>query len=383
MDEEAKKILDEIKEELKEDLKQGVTKEVYEKVKKELPLRKDIFGGDNAKSQKKEEKKRAAEFIKALKARDGAQAKALTEPERKAMNEGTDADGGYIVPEYFSNEIIRVANDYGVVRRNARHWPMKSQIQRVPSASGVTVYRVNESAAITSSKATLSETVLTAKKLAALIPVSNELLQDADPDVVDVLIMLAAEAFAGKEDEWGLKGLSSGEGIFQTSGVTGVTLATGETGFADADADDLLDMQNELKSKAVAGAKYVMSLSVLNLFRKLKDSNGQYIVQSPVGSPVTTLWNLPVELSDAMPAASDTAAATKFAALGNFNYMLFGDRKTITMSISEDATVTDTDGSTTLNLFEQDMSAVRFIERIDIQLAEAANAFAHLTTAAT
>jgi len=381
MDEEAKKILDDIKEELKN----GITKEVFEKVKNELPLRKDIFGGDkDTKTEDLDDKKRASEFVKAIKNKDGARAKALTEVERKAMSEGTDADGGFIVPEYFSNEIIRVANDYGVVRRLARHWPMKSLTQHVPSASGVTAYRISENTKATSSKATLSEVVLTAQKLAALIPISNELLEDADPDLVNLLTILAAEALAGKEDEWGLKGLAATEGIFQGSDVTGVTMGSTKDAFTDATADDLLDMQNELKSKAVGGARYVMHHTVLNIFRKLKSTlSGDYIVQQPAGSGITTLWTLPVELSDALPAASDSAASTKFVALSNFNYMLFGDRKQITMSISDEATVTDTDGTTALNLFEQDMSAVKFVERIDIKLAEQANAYAWLKTAAS
>lgn len=97
-----------------------------------------------------------------------------------------------------------------------------------------------------------------------------------------------------------------------------------------------------------------------------------------------TLWNFPVEFSSIMPKTTDgSQAGTKFLTLANFDYMMFGDRKQVTVEISKDATVTDTDGSTAINLFEQDMSAVRVIERVDIQLAEADKAFAVLKTAAS
>ena len=69
--------------------------------------------------------------------------------------------------------------------------------------------------------------------------------------------------------------------------------------------------------------------------------------------------------------------------MANLDYMLFADKKEYELKISQEATITDTDGSTLINLFEQDMSAVRVIERVDIALAEAAKAFAVLKTAAS
>jgi hypothetical protein len=62
--------------------------------------------------------------------------------------------------------------------------------------------------------------------------------------------------------------------------------------------------------------------------------------------------------------------------------MLFADKKEYELKISQEATIKDVDGTTPINLFEQDMSAIRVIERIDIALAEAAKAFAVLKTAA-
>lgn len=366
------------------EIKDGLTKEVVDQLKAELPLRKDIFGSeaDEAKAQKLDEQTKAAEFFKAVFHQDRARAKELGQ--RKGQNETTDADGGFLVPEYVSNEIITVANNYGIVRKLARHIPMSSHILRVPSASGVTVYRISEGAKITSSKATISRTTLTAKKLAALIPVTNELLDDSNPDIVSLLTTLAGEAFAAKEDEWGLAGLDTGEGVFQSTGVTGVTMGAGKDAFSDVTLEDLLNMQGELKSGALSGAKYVMNHTVLNLLRTLKETTtGGYLLGPAYMATQPALWNLPYETTDALPGVGDSAAATKFIALVNFAYMMFGDRKSLTMEISNDATVTDTDGTTVINSFEQDMSVIRFIERIDIQLAAQADAFAWLKTAAS
>src|SRR5699024_6517081 len=119
-------VVEEIKSSVTENVKEqmqastpAITEEVFKRLKEELPNRKGIFGGENHQSDTaealKEGKEKSAEYIKAVFNRDSAQVKALSE--------GTAADGGYLVPETFSSEIIRIAPNYGVVRRLARNYP--------------------------------------------------------------------------------------------------------------------------------------------------------------------------------------------------------------------------------------------------------------------
>src|SRR4051794_6911890 len=110
LQEELKPVVEEIKTSVAESVKTevaavtpAVTEEVFKRLKDELPHRKDIFGSNNGDSEKKtiqEGKEKAAEMLKAQFRKDGAQVKALSE--------GTAADGGYLVPEIFSSEIIRI-----------------------------------------------------------------------------------------------------------------------------------------------------------------------------------------------------------------------------------------------------------------------------------
>jgi HK97 family phage major capsid protein len=368
MNEDTKKVL--------EELKSGITQEVITELKNNVPLRKDILGGDNAKSELKEAKERTAEYLRAKYIGDSAKAKAL----------GLTSTGGVeLVPEYFSSEVIRLAPQYGVVRRYARNVPMQGLTQKIPTASSVTAYRVGHGAAATSSAPTTGRVTLTAEKVVALIPVENELLKDANVDTIDLLTRLAAEAIAKKEDIWGLKGEGAGEGIFQNTNVPVVTMASTMNTYAEATFDDLLDVMNALNEDALANAKWLMSFSVFNALRKIKaGTTGEYIMQPPSGGQPATIWNIPVIFSSNMPKTSDvTQASQKFVALANMDFMLFGDRKEYSIEISREATVTDTDGSTPINLFEQDMSAVKVMERVDIELAEADKAFAVLKTAAS
>ncbi len=75
-------------------------------------------------------------------------------------------------------------------------------------------------------------------------------------------------------------------------------------------------------------------------------------------------------------------AGNQFLAEGDLSYMLFADKKELERKFSQKATITDTDATTLINLFHQDMSAVRVIDRVEIALAEAAKPFAALKTAA-
>lgn len=377
MNEELQPIVDDIK----TSVTKAVTEEVYQKLKDELPQRKDVFGGDNTNAKEQlEGKEKAAAFIKAKFIGDQAQVKALSE--------GTATEGNELVPEVFSNEIIRVIPNYGVVRRLARNFDVSGAgyITHLPTVGSVTAYRVGEGAAITSSQPSTGQLNITIKKLAALVPMNNELLKDANVNTVDIIATLTGEALANKEDVWGLLGLASGEGIFQTSGVPAKTLASTHTTYASVTFDDLLDTLGLLDESALAGARWIMSFSVFNALRKLKNTSGtnSYILQEPGDGRPATIWNIPVEFSRVMPKTTDASQAGKnFIALANMDYMLFADKREYTLDISREASMTDTDGSTPLNLFEQDMSAVRVIERIDVELAEPTKAFAVVKTAAS
>lgn len=395
MDPKLKEQLDPVVEDIKATVKQSVeeqmtasteaiTKEVFERLKEELPKRKGIFGGDDhpadEKQAVKEQKERTADFIKAWHAQDMSQVKALSE--------GTASDGGYLVPEIFSNEIIRIAPNYGVVRNQARRYAVSGEgyKTKLPTVGNVSVSRVGEKAKIPSSQPTTGQTGIQIKKVAGLVPMSNELLKDANVDTVNILSMLFGEAFAKYEDEWGFKGFGAGEGIFQNSNVPVVTLGSGDTTYGTTNEDDLLDMLDQIDEGALPGAKWYMSFSVFNGFRRLEDSTGRKIIQEAVGDRPTSIWDVPVQFVRVLPRRTDAANTqddNKFMALANLDYMLFADKNEYELKISQEATITDVDGSTPINLFEQDMSAVRVIERVDIALAEAAKAFVVLKTAAS
>lgn len=382
MNDETKQVVDEIKSSVIETVTPAVTEDVVKRLKEELPLRKDLFGAGNSADAELKEQKDAA--VEALKKIGNGQIKALTA--------GGSTSGTELVPTYVTGEIVRVAEQNGLVRRYARKIPMQGNKVNFPTADSVTAYRVNEGSKITSSEPTTGTLPLSSKTVGVIIPFSRKLLQNATVSTVDMLNMLAGQALAKLEDQWGLLGLTAGEGVLQHASVPGVTLGSGDTTYAKATPEDLLDVIDKVDDNVILNPqnslRWVLSLSMLNAFRKQRAAVGAdlqgFLFQGFAGSTPATMWDIPYSLSPIMPKTTDGSQNNKkFMGLVDFANIYFGDDQTYSLEISEQATITDTDGNTLINLFEQNMVAIKVTGEIDIQLANPDKAFAYLKTSNT
>lgn len=331
-------------------------------------------------------KEKSALFVKAVYAKDEV---ALSE--MKAMNEGTGSAGGFIVPEEFAAEVNKVVEDFGLVAKLARKFPMSSDTLNVPRlASSVTISYPGEATAGTGSQPVFEQVQLLAKTAVGLTPMSNELLADANVSVVDLLIELFAEALAGDLDSQGLAGTGSPfTGILSDTGVTVVQPANGTSNstFALASTpDNARDLIAGVKPWSLQGAAFIMHRSVWALFQKAKASTGgDYFISAanPVlagqtqGFPTAmagTMWGYPVYLSDKMP--TTTAVSTKYVIFGNLKHLYVGLRQEMEFSVSNTAVVGG------VSLYETNMSAVRVVSRRAVAVG-LPSAFAVLKTSAS
>ena len=262
---------------------------------------------------------------------------------------------------------------------------MPGKILNFPTLGSVTAQRSDEAAAIPASALSTGQITLTAKKVTAMVIMSSEIMEDANIDVMGEVAKLGGEAIAGKEDTWAFLGISSGEGIFQNASVPVYTLGSGDITYAKTDFDDLAGALALVNDNVVDNVIWVGSFSLFNQLRTVKDAtSGQYIFQNPGNNMPRTIWDRPYFLSTVMPKTSDeTQADVPFLAAYDPRYLFIGDRRQISVEFSKEATVTSSDGSTAVNLWQQDMVAMKITERIDIQLAQADQAFVRLETAAS
>lgn len=106
----------------------------------------------------------------------------------KALSEGTDAAGGFIVPEELSREILALIQANSVTIGDMQTVPMASDELRLPKlTSGATARWIGESTTITGADIAFGRTTMSAKKVAALMTASTELLEDAPVSVATII----------------------------------------------------------------------------------------------------------------------------------------------------------------------------------------------------
>ena len=243
-----------------------------------------------------------------------------------ALKEGSDSDGGYLVPDEFENQLIQKLHQENVLRSISHVIQTSSGDHKIPVvASEGTASWLDEEAAYTESNSSFGQVTLGAHKLGTLIKVSDEFLNDSAFDLTNYISTEFARRLGDAEEEAFLTGNGTGRptGILNDSNGAkdGVTAAA-----ADAITfDELIDLFYSLKEPYRKNAVFLMNDSTVKAVRKLKDQNGQYIWQPSVqlGAPDMIL-NRPVYTSQYMPTLS---AGNKIALFGDFSYYWIADRQ--------------------------------------------------------
>lgn len=239
------------------------------------------------------------------------------------LSESTDADGGYLVPEEFENQIVAALDEANVVRSLAKVITTHHD-RKIPIAVGHSVATwTAENAAFTESNPTFGQKQIDAFKLTDLIRVSVELLQDSEFDLEDYITREIARAFGIAEEQAFCVGTGTNQptGIFTASGGTvGVTAASATA----VTVDEVISLVYALKSPYRRNAKFLMNDSTVSLLRKLKDSNGAYLWQPSVqaGQP-DKLLGYDIYTSPYVPNVAEGAYAIAF---GDFQNYWIGDR---------------------------------------------------------
>ena len=280
----------------------------------------------------------------------------------KALVEGTNTAGGYLVPEEHAAQFIEMLSARAVVRRaGATVLPMRTDVMNVPKQSGgATAYWVAENTAITESDAAFGQVTLTAKKAAALARVSAELLADSTPSAEAIVREDLARALALFEDLSFLRGYGTGAspiGMLNYAGVVKTQLGSGNG--ATPTLDDLLDAIYRLDAADAPEESrvWVMHPRTAYTLRQVKDSQGRYLWADPAraGEP-PTLWGYPVFTTTQIPVNLTVGTSTDCSEIYIFaaREVLIGQRAAIELRAS------DTAGTA----FETDTVLIRAIERV-------------------
>lgn len=263
----------------------------------------------------------------------------------KALSEGSDGQGGYLIPDELYSGIISELQDPARMRSLVRTVPMMRNVLNVPTVvSKPKVYWTAENATKTTATAEFGKKTLTAYKCAAIMYASDELLEDfVQGNLVQEIIRLFADAIAEKEDEV----LTSGSGSGQPTGLTNCTI-TAETCSGSLSFDNVINLVYSLPSKYRRNAVFLANNRNIKEMRHLKDLQNRYLWQEAIapGQP-DSFYGFPIFENNNL-----TNAEIYFGDLKQTYWM--GVKGGVSITVSREAG----------DAWEKDMTGIRIVERL-------------------
>ena len=233
------------------------------------------------------------------------------------LQEGVDADGGYLVPEEYDHRLIDVLTEENIMRGIATKITTSGEHKINIAATKPAAAWIEEGEALSFGDATFEQKILDAHKLHVAIKITEELLYDNAFGLENYIITEFGKALANAEEDAFL----NGDGVGKPTGIFDKTKGGESIGTLTAalKSDDILDLIYKLKRPYRKNASFIMNDATLAQIRKLKDNNGQYLWQPSyqVGEPDKILgYNI----------RTSAFAPTDAIAFGDYKYYNIGDR---------------------------------------------------------
>ena len=367
-----------MRDELKKEFDPVVKKDIADKGAVDAWKQKGIFEPTNDVERKQVAQNLFKIYVKGLVEKNLGEY--VTAVEKSAMNTGDDS--ALLPPTEFFAEVERLEESYGVARRDAKLLRgTRNSFTVLFGDDDMELYDTDESGVKKSSKNSYTSVETLYRKMAGILPITDELLEESAVNLWNDAINRIARAVAKKEDYLVfMETVEAGKkykGICYATGTKVVTI-TGDS-LADLDVDDLIDAQYGVPTASEVGGKWYLNRKVMPYILKLEDSQGDKIWQRSMadGTPATILGR-PYELVEVMNGTD--AADTAFIVFGNLQYVTLATRIELEMKYFDAGTVTDPDDEAEeLNLITQDIQVIRARKKMNARI-RFAKAFAVIKT---
>ncbi len=225
----------------------------------------------------------------------------------KALAAGVGSAGGYLVPEVQALEVVELLRKASAVRRlGPTVVPMPhGTLLMAKLTGGAQADYLGENTAITPSLPSFGQIRLTARKLAALVPISNDLIRYSAPAADQVVRDDLVTALAEREDLAFLYGNPTGTGN-DPKGIRHWVLPAQEIPSSGATVDDMVaDLATlvlalqEGKARMLRPA-WIMAPRTLQALMAVRDGSGHFVFRPELqngtlnGYPVATSLHVPV-----------------------------------------------------------------------------------------
>jgi HK97 family phage major capsid protein len=285
---------------------------------------------------------------------------------RNAMSSTVPSEGGFLIPEEFRAELLRVALETAVVRPRARVIPMASLRVALPALDvtsnaasvfgGMVAYWTEEAATLVGSQPTFMQVALEAKKLTCRTDVPSETVDDSAISIDAFLGEAFPATISWTEDAAFIAGTGVGEplGALNTNN-SALAVVAKEAGQAAATIlwENIIKMYARMLPSSLNSAVWVVSPDTFPELATMAlnvGTGGSAIwLNNGVQGPPMTILGRPVIISE----KTSILGAQGDISFVDFSYYLIGDRMAMSAQSSAHARFTD------------DVIVYRVISRVD------------------
>lgn len=250
-----------------------------------------------------------------------------------SQNETVVGAGIETVPTPLSDALVNLLEEYGAARSLCRRVSMGALTWTVPKVIGhAAISYPSEEQAIGDSSLQFEQITLTAKKMAGLVKISSELVEDSIVNIVDEVTRDLAFGMAQAEDV----SLFTGSSLY-AGGIEGDANVVGNTvaGVSSISLDDLTDLVALLPNYGGIRREWCFNRSLFyGQVRSILNAAGGNAIGDIEAGQRPSLFGYPVNLVEAMPGASASTSGDLLATFGDIGTShYFGDRRNLSFRV--------------------------------------------------
>jgi len=283
-----------------------------------------------------------------------------------------DASNDPLVPTPVSAQIIEEMPAASALLQRAAQVPMSTKTQRQPVLDVLPMaYFVGGDTGLKQTSAQDWKNVdLIVEEMAAIVPIPEAYLDDAQMPIWDQVRPRLVEALGGLLDGAGLFGTNKPStwptAVYQSAVAAGnVTIS----GTGDDFAQDVSVVAEKVAADGFAINGFVSRPGLTWKLNGIRSTQGVPIYQPNLqGTPGGTLYGYP--MAELTNGAWDTSEAELL--MGDWRKAIVGLRQDISFKLFTEGVISDDDGKVILNLMQQDSVAMRVVMRVAFATANPA-----------
>lgn len=286
----------------------------------------DIPAGDDDEKEKKKDKEQEQ---REAEERDLADFEAYLrgKVEERENTNMVKTENGAVIPSTIANKIIQKVVDICPIYYDADRYNVKGTLQ-IPyydeTTKDIKMEYCDEFTDGESSVGKFASITLTGYLARAITDVSKSLINNSQFNIVDFVVTRMALSIAKFLEKELLHGTDS-----KVDGLKGVTQKVTAASATAITADEIIDLQEAVPDEYQADAYFIMNKKTRTAIRKLKDGQGNYLLNKDANSR----WGYTLFGKDVYTSANmDEMAAGKTA-------IYYGDYKGLAVKVSEDINI--------------------------------------------